>query len=63
MLLSPEKNIISAINNNITFYCRLISKESFHFIMSNYERIKTLNRETNHEISIEITLDKNECDF
>ena len=63
MLLSPNKSIICAINSVIIFYCRLNLKESFHFIMPNYERIKTLNRETNHEISIEITLDKNECDF
>ncbi len=63
ILLSPNKRIICTLNNVMTFHCGILPKKTFHYIMLNKERIKSLNLKINDEVSVEIFPDKSEFGF
>ena len=47
----------------MTFHCAMIPKKTFHYIMLNRERIKTLKLDINDKISVDIIADKSEFGF
>ncbi len=55
--IAPDKRIICALNNSLSFHCAMMPKGTFHYILVNNEICKKLNLNVNDEIKVEIVKD------